>query len=299
MLETKESVSGQEEVFDRDDDEDAGEPSDVEEIQLADSNFTRLQSEDETNPDLAGAEGSSKDASEEEVDDDGVTDDELAAFDAKLAQALKTKPLGEDPAHNDSGESTDEDMNDEQMEAVDAQLVEIFKERKKITSTKSLKKDAKETIINFKCRVLELLEIFVKQQHASVLALDILLPLLRTIRSTMSKSVSGKACELIRDYARLCKGKQVPHAEDKDAMLEVLHSVHSEAMKEGSNAFTSACSQASLLIVRVLAAQDRANLRQVVAAYSSTQERLLFDPQCKVKVSFFLDWLNWCAQARI
>ncbi len=265
---------------------------------MADASITQLQIEDEAGSDLADAEGSSKDASGEENDDNGVSDDELAAFNAKLAQALRTKPLAEDRASNDSGDSTDEDMNDEQMAAVDAQLVEIFKERKRITSKKSQNKDAKETIINFKCRVLELLEILIKQRHASALALDILLPLLRVIRTTTSKLVSSKACDLMKDYARFCKGKHVPDVKDKDAILDLLHSVHNEAVKEGSNAFTNACSQASLLLVRILAAQDRENLRQVVAAYASIQERLLFDPQCKVKISFLVDWLNWCAQAR-
>ena len=248
--------------------------------------------------DGSGSDAIDTEDSEEDMDDDNAADEELAAFDAKLALALGTKPSGEDPVSDDSANSTDDEMNDEQMEAIDAQLVQVFKEREKITSPKSQKKDAKETFVNFKCRVLELLEIFIKQQHASALALDLLLPLLRVIRNTTSKLVSRKACDLIKDYARLCKGKTVPDVEVRIPLMDMLHSIHSEAMKEGSNAFTSACSQASLLIVRVLAAKDRENLRQVTATYAGTQERLLFDPQCKVKVSFFLDWLNWCAQAR-
>ena len=282
-------MSGQEEIFDRDDDQSAGDTSDVEEIEMADAEFNQLQAENKVG---------SKVTSEEESDDDHSVDEELAAFNAKLAQALGTRPPGEDLATNASDEMTDEGMNDEQMEAIDAQLVEVFKERKKVTSKKSEKKDAKETIINFKCRVLELLEIFIKQQHASALALDLLLPLLRVIRNTTSKLVSSKACDLVRDYARACRGKNVPDDENKNSLLDVLHSIHQEAMKEGSNAFTGACSHASLLIVRVLATQDRENLRQVTATYATTQERLLFDSQCRVKVSFFIDWLNWCAQAK-
>ena len=259
---------------------------------MADADRNALHVKDDAGSDVTDTEDY------EEADDDDAADEELAAFDAKLALALGTKPAGEDLASDDNGESTDDDMNDEQMEALDAQLVQVFKEREKATSQKSQKKDAKEAIINFKCRVLELLEIFIKQQHNSALALDLLLPLLRVIRNTTSKLVSSKACELIKDYARFCKGKNVPEAEDTTPLLDKLHSIHNEAMKEGSNAYISACSQASLLIVRILAAQDRDNLRQVIATYASTQERLLFDPYCKVKVSFFLDWLNWCAQAR-
>ena len=297
MLETNESVSGQEEIFDRDDDEDAGDGSDVEEIEMTDADFSQLQAEDEAGSDISDPEKSSE-ITPEEASDDDATDDELTAFDAKLAQALGTKPPGADQVSNNSDESTDDDMNDEEMEALDAQLVAVFKERKKVTSKKSQRKDVKETIINFKCRVLELLEIFIKQHHANTLALDLLLPLLRVIRNTTSKLVSIKACDLIKDYARFCKGKNIPSGGSKELLLELLHSVHSEAMRQGSNAFTYACSQASLLVVRVLAAEDRENLRQVTATYASTQERLLFDPQCKIKTSFFIDWLNWCAQAR-
>ena len=260
---------------------------------MPDADFDRLLVEDEADSDA----GDGKEPAEDS-DDDDTTDGELAAFDAKLALALGTRPPGDDLASNESGESIDEDMNDEQMEAIDAQLVQVFRERKKVTGQKSQKKDAKEAIINFKCRVLELLETFIKQQHASALALDLLLPLLRVIRSTTSKMVSSKACDLIREYARSCKGKNVPDAKNKAPLLDLLHSIHNEAAKEGSNTFTSACSQASLLLVRVLSAQDRNSLRQVTAIYASTQERLLFDPQCQFKVSFFLDWLNWCAQAR-
>ncbi len=297
MLETSESVSGQEEVFDRDDDEDAGDSFDIEEIEMTEAGFAQLQAEDEAGSDVSNVEESSNITSEEESDDD-ATDDELATFDAKLAQALGTKPPGEDQISNNSEESTDEDMNDEEMEALDAQLVVVFKERKKVTSKQSQKEDAKKTIINFKCRVLELLEIFVKQRHASTLALDLLLPLLRVIRNTASKLVSTKACDLVRNYARFCKGKNVPGGGSKEVLLELIHSIHSEVTMQGSNAFTNACSHASLLVARVLAAQDRENLRQITATYASTQERLLFDPRCKIKVSFFLDWLNWCAQAR-
>ena len=234
----------------------------------------------------------------QESDDDGTDDGELAAFEAKLAQALGTNPSGEDAGSRDDNESTDEDMNDEEMEAVDVQLAKVFKERKQATSKKVEKRNATETIVNFKCRVLELLEIFIKQRHASTLAINILPPLLVVIRTTTSKLVSNKACGLIRDHARLCKGKNVLRTEERDGMLDVLRSIHEEAAKDGSNAFTSACSQASLLLARVLAAQNSENLREVAATYAHTQERLLFDPQCKVKVSFFLDWLNWCAQTR-
>ena len=296
MLDTKENASGQEEIFDKDD-EDAEDAPDLEDLEIANAHSDQIGA-DEAGSDIPSSETPPIASSNEDTDDDNVDEGDLAAFEAKLAQALGTKPSGKDTESSNESESTSEDMNDEQMEALDAQLVKIFRERKKVTSKKHQLKDAKETIVNFKCRVLELLEIFIKQKYASPLSLDLLQPLLKVIRTTTSSLVSSKACGLIRDYARLCKGKNVPYNENKDAIFDVLHSVHDEATKEGSNAYTSACSQASLIVVRVLDTQDRENLRQVAATYARTQERLLFDPQCKVRVSFFLDWLNWCAQVR-
>ena len=189
-------------------------------------------------------------------------------------------------------------MDDDQMQALDEQLAKIFRERKIASSKKSQKKDAKEALINFKCRVLELLEVFIKEQHTNPLGLKLLIPFLTTIRVTKSNLVSKKACDLVREYTRLCKGKKVPNVEDPDTIFDLLAMIHAEAMREGSHAYASACSQASLLVVKVLVARDREYLRRVVLRYAATQERYMFDPKCKVKPAFFSDWLNWCNSAR-
>ena len=279
-------------MFEQDDDEEAAsEASDVEEVDMADAGSSSSPVEDSS--DEEDSNGSS-DSSEDDANGD---DDELAAFDAKLAQALGTRPGNKDLDAEDSS-SSDEDMDDEQMAALDEHLEKVFQERKKATNKKTEKKDAKETIVNFKCRVLELLEIYVKQQHANRLALSLLLPIMTTIRTTTSPLVSSKACNLMREYARFCKGNGVPGITDVDAIFGLLEAIHVEAMKEGSNAHASACSQASLLLVKVLVAHDRECLRRVVRIYGDTQEKTLFDASCKVKTSFFTDWQNWCTSAR-
>ncbi|KAL8699441.1 MAG: hypothetical protein Q9201_006006 [Fulgogasparrea decipioides] len=292
VLETKENLSGQDEMFEEDNEEGqstdgtSSGDSDVE-VETADANGV------EPSLDHTASEGS------EDTDDSEAEDnEELAVFDMKLAQALKTKPLNADPDAASDESSSDEDMDDEQMEALDDHIATMFKERKKIVSKKTQKKDAKETIVNFKCRVLELLEIFVKKRHVDILALELLMPLLTAIRSTTSSLVSGKACTVVRDYGRLCKGKAVPQIGDKSEIVKLLKAVHAEAMLESSNAHAGACSQASLLLVKILAAADRDNLRKVVKIYAGTQETMLLDPKCRVKMSFFTDWLNWCSTAR-
>ncbi len=242
-----------------------------------------------------------KDSDKEEVSIDGEdgseVDEELAEFDAKLAQALGVRTMEDG---NDDDQPMDEDMNDEQMEALDQHLETVFRERKKATSQKKQKKDAKETIVNFKCRVLDLLDIFIKHRHTSILSLDLLLPLLITIRTTNSPLVSSKACDLLRKYSQLCKKEKIQTSSgQKDALFTLLGGVHEQARTEGSNAYASACSTASLLLVKVLASQDQENLRRVLDVYGQTQEKALFDPKCRVKTSFFSDWLNWCSSAQL
>ena len=236
----------------------------------------------------------SGDIDEADSDDD---DDELAALNAKLAHVVGTRPGNEDVNEEDTS-SSDEGMTDEQMFELDASLENIFQERKKVTSKRSEKKDAKENIVNFKCRVLDLLEIYVKQEHHNDLALSLCLVLITLVRTTTSPAVSRKACDVMREYGRLCKGDGLPHIKDAKSVFVLLEAVHIEAMKEASNAHASACSQASLLLVRVLVAHDRECLRTVVKIYGATQESALFDSSCRVKTSFFTDWLNWCTSAR-
>ncbi|KAL8784603.1 MAG: hypothetical protein Q9213_003858 [Squamulea squamosa] len=295
VLEAKENLSGQNEMFEDEaghsSDASSTDGSDVEEIDMMNGNGTPASPDDENGSKLSRGSADNQDNSGEE-------DEELAAFEMKLAQALKTRPLnvGTDEAGNE--ESTDEDMDDDQMEALDEHIASMFKERKKVVSKKKQKVDAKESIVNFKCRVLELLEIFVKMRYTDVLALDLLVPLLTVTRTTTSSLVSGKACNVVRDFSKLCKGQEVPRITDKAAIVKLLKEVHSEAMRESSNAHTSACSQASLLLVKVLVANDRENLRVVVKVYGDTQISLLLDPKCRVKTSFFTDWFNWCNTAR-
>ena len=287
-MQTKENQSGQDEIFDQEDEDGlVDSESEVEEVDLAQIGSRNSSAGEESDEGLGSTDA---------TDSDGKGD-ELAALNAKLASIVGTRPGNEDLDAEDSS-SSDEEMTDEQMFEMDGSLENIFREQKKVTSKKDDKKDAKENMINFKCRVLDLLEIYVKQEHGNGLAFSLILPTLISIRTTTSPLVSRRACDVMREYARFCKGNAVPKIEDTESVFVLLEAVHVEATKEGSNAHASACSQASLLLVRVLVAHDRESLRRVVKVYAATQESVLFDSSSKVKTSFFTDWLNWCTTAR-
>ncbi|KAK4692559.1 DNA polymerase phi, partial [Lecanoromycetidae sp. Uapishka_2] len=145
VLETKENLSGQAEIFDQDEEmEDASLASDVEEVDTADAGSTSSSAK-------SSSEDNGADHTSDSADDSDGPDEELTAFDAKLAQALGTRPGNADLNAEDTS-SSDEDMDDEEMEALDEHLENVFKERKKATSKKTEKKDAKATVVNFKCR---------------------------------------------------------------------------------------------------------------------------------------------------
>lgn len=303
VLETKENLAGQMDIFeqDEDDDDDQDEEGGEEE-------------EDDDEESSSDADGTPSDV--EETSAVGSDDDEeLAAFEAKLAQALGTRPGREDADASDNNSSApssapSSDMNDSDMEALDMQLTTVFRERKKlITNTASKKKQhkaARTNMIDFKCRILDLLSIFIKTQLHTTLALTILLPVLTLLRTTSSPLIIKKSRNLIQEYARRARGKKLPTLSTtttEDDIFPLLRAVHGELaqQKRSSNAHTAACSQASLLLVRVLVrhhGNDRERdecLQRIDRMYADTKKKVVVLD--KVRKTFFEDWDHWCASA--
>lgn len=292
MLEAKETISGQQDVFEQVDDETVH-------SEQSDEDMSDVEVVDAPNGDLGSDHHTaSSDSGLQESEVGDGKDAELAEFDAKLAQALGTRRLDQDLAIEED-ESSDEGMDDDQMAALNAQLETVFKERKKATTNKNKRKDAKEAVVIFKSRVIDLLEIYVKQQYLNPLALELILPLLTLIRATTSKQVSEKSCKLIREYSKLYKLKdRISGEPDIVANASLLmDDIHTAVLEEGSNAYGSACSQASLLVAKVIITNG-GKPEIVVQKYAATQEKFLTDPTCHVRTSFFSEWLNWCTSAR-
>ena len=294
ILAKKETLSGQQDLFDQEaegeegDDVDMEDASDVEVLDASD--VAEDNSED----------GSENEDGDEEDEDDGEDDEELARFENLLAEALKTsKPNGADATEQDDSDD-DEDMDDEEMMALEPHLTKIFQERKKISSKKKEKKDAKETMLNFKNRVLDLLSIFVKQQYASPLALHLVLPLTHLVRTTSSQQVATKTFDLLKLYFDTCRNKKItPVPEDVDELWDALRAIHAEALKgSSSKVYAHACSRSSLFIVRVLVAADRKNYAAAEAIYSASRVQWWTNTKCSLPVSFFVEWDNWSNETR-
>ncbi|KAJ8123846.1 hypothetical protein ONZ43_g297 [Nemania bipapillata] len=280
MADAAESGSDSE-VSDEDEISEIG--SDVEFVTL---NGADITADGDTNEEQDGDDQDKEDGEEEEPEDA-----ELAALDDALAKVLNSHRLDKDQDAESSDD--DSDMTDSEMMALDEKLVDVFKHRIKNTKRKNEKKDAKETVILFKHRVLDLLNIYVKQEASNPLAFSLLLPLLELIRTTSAKPLANKAMNILTDLSKSSKkirnkGVQV----DTEAQFKMLMDIHRAASKDMSHAFGKAASTASLLVSSSLWAADQANVDRINAAYAQT----FADCQrgtIKMQGAFFSDWVNW------
>ena len=257
-------------------------------------NMMDVDGEEDSDVEVIDGKGDEASSNGEEEDDENVAD-----FESKLAEALGTHRADKDLGEQSSGEDSDADMNDDEMENVDQQLTKVFQARRQELSKKKDKKDAKENMINFKNRVLDLLEIYVKKCHSKVLALDLLLPLLRLIRRTSVNQISNKANSVLREYTKLCKGAAVPKpSESEEDIWQLLKEIHQEAMRSGPTMHASGSSQASILVVKVLVTNNKKSISGVVDRYAETRKEQLTSTKCHVQPNFFTDWNNWCVNSK-
>ncbi|MDA4132561.1 MAG: DNA polymerase V family protein, partial [Thaumarchaeota archaeon] len=178
-----EGAKGQQALFNIEDEmmEDAEEDGTASDNDDADDDESELDSDVEIvdleesaggDEDEEGDDGS--DDAEETHEDTDEDDDmeqlrDLEALDDALAKVLGSHRLDKDAEAESSDE--DEDMSDSEMMALDDKLASVFKQRIKRAGNKNKEnKNAKETVVNFKNRVLDLLDIYVHEQAGNPLA---------------------------------------------------------------------------------------------------------------------------------
>jgi DNA polymerase phi len=293
VLETKEGLDGQAELFDNEDDED--DDGDEDEDAL-DSDVEMLSNPGAASDDEDDSDIEILSASEDEDDSDAEATERNEEEVRKLEAALQTvlaAPAGEDS-------DSDADMDDEAMLALDEKISQIFAKRKQVANKKSQKKEAKELIVNFKAKILELLEIFVKTAPESPLALEVLLPCLVLARATRDQKLQDRAIAVVRTFAHHSKREGVPRIpkDELERPLELLGFVHEEAAKGGTKARRAACSSASILLCRTIVASDPDKFDAATAAYSATMARWVQDPRLGIDNSFFSDFVGWAGSVR-
>lgn len=296
VLSTTENWRGQQELFEEAPEtmEDGDESDDASDVEIVDGHVVNGEDDDDD-----------ESSSDTETSDAGDEDDQ-EALDAALAQALgtKTRADGEDASDSDA------DMTDSEMLELDNKLVEIFKQRKNHDSGKKNtddRKQAKVHVINFKRRVLDLLEIYIKQQAGTETSFSLLTPLLRLINSSQDKSLVSRCQELISTFAKSAKnpkelafsGRPFQHPDPATfprTGLRLLKAVHEEAALATTNASAKAYSSTSSLVASAIYRIDEdptSALQAIAKIYHKTQLRWLAGDTA-IKPGFFIDWVNWC-----
>ncbi|RGP62041.1 DNA polymerase v [Fusarium longipes] len=304
-LSSNESTKGQKELFNTgedemevDEDEDDEEGTDADE---EDNSDIEIDSDVEF-IDINEANDESGDEDEDEDEEDDGDDENKGEFDKPedldnaLEKILKSHRLDKD-VEAESSES-EGDMSDSEMFAIDEQLAAAIKPRiqDRTNDSKKQKKEAKQSVVNFKHRILDLLDIYVRNEPFSPLAFPLLPPLLGLMRTTSTKALASRACDIILNYQKTLKkarsNREKVELPDQEDLLGVLLEIHEAVGQDNAHAYAKACSAASLIVVSVLFAADKDNIKKIIGIYSKTWENWLLR-ETKPQSSFFLDWYNW------
>ncbi|ORY76630.1 DNA polymerase V [Protomyces lactucae-debilis] len=262
--------------------------------------------DDEMEDEEDAAESESEEEEEQDDNEQTEADRELdAALIAALGPAAQQKRKAE--AIEDEDDSSNEElMDDDAMLKMDAHLENIFKRRKSATSAQAAKrqdaKQFKQSTIQLKSKVLDLLEIFIRENGSGVLVMLCVLPILNAAKSTSDVALADKARNLVKQ--KLTKLKTLPQLDEQgiSEAWTTLQEVHRLAGLSPTPPFAAMASQCSTLLAKVLLHSApnnaKATMRLLIDQYASSQAQWMSKKRSAYGAAFFTDFTNWCAQYR-
>ncbi|CAR28288.1 ZYRO0F00440p [Zygosaccharomyces rouxii] len=227
----------------------------------------------------------------------------------------------DDDEEDEEEDEEEESMDDEQMMKLDEQLSQIFKRRKEalsgVTTGNERKvevKEARENVITFKHRIVDMLEAYIK--HADRIALQdnndeanskdtfknlflFVEPMIRCLQLTLDKPLADKISKLLKGRLYKIKISAFKGAIDSKRLLEQLEVTHKALLTSKPGQFPalyfSTCSTTSLFLGKVLVennSEDPAiSYGQMIDLYAdTTKEWLLIG---KFGANVFADFHNW------
>ncbi|KAH3672052.1 hypothetical protein WICMUC_004453 [Wickerhamomyces mucosus] len=310
VLNTKENKEGEKALFegeDEDEDEDEDEEDDEKE---------ELDDDDNSGDDEIESGSDSDDADDDDDDDDESNDEEDEEVDdinevekktnVALAEALKVPYNGEIFLSSDDEDiSSEESMDDEQMMQIDDHLSKIFKQRQDalnnvMTGNKRKQEvsDAKVNILNFKNRILEMLEIYVKKTSENELILSMILPLLNALKLTLDKNLGSKIHKLLK--LKICKIKNINIKNfNRIELLEILNQIHKDMLKSTNIVdYNLSCSQCSIFLSKQILQIDEDNIGEIIELYCSLLKNWFKKKNSRLTSSTFFDFINWLNSKR-
>lgn len=165
-------------------------------------------------------ENETEDEEEDEEDDDNSDVDPVLR--SRVEEAFRSTGMMDD----DDEDEDDTVMDDDQMAQLDDKLAEIFQQH---TSSKRKEREwiERDTAL-FHNKILDLLDIYAKEQSGNILVLRLVTPLLALARGSgdTSQQVANRASQILRQ--RLCKSKDLPHGDnwDVEEVVSELNDTH-------------------------------------------------------------------------
>ncbi|KAI5965362.1 POL5 [Candida pseudojiufengensis] len=316
ILVAKENKEGQKSLFENDDE------MELDEEEEDDDDNDRAGDSEEAEEDEEEDEEDEEDDEEEEEEEVNNTMTDLdKETNLKLAEALgiPTKETGEvkfdelsdyNDSSNDEYES--DSMDDEQMMAMDDQLSKIFKERQDILneSTKNSGNkrqkevmEAKENMIFFKNRILDLLEVFNKVNPNSEYNLKFIEPIITLVNLTLDKNLGLKAHKFLK--TKISKTKISPSSiKNKEQFInfamDLIKNLQLQANStKSTNQSVYACyNQSCIILAKNILILDSSKLNEVIDIYATSMKNWATSSSSKIQPSLFFDFINWLNDKR-
>ncbi|XP_018408889.1 PREDICTED: myb-binding protein 1A [Nanorana parkeri] len=231
-------------------------------VVVTDEKGQKMQSsvdeEEESGSDEDSAmEDDQEEENKESEDEENLSDQDVNdVFRKQLMDVLHAGKAAE-------GEDSDDDLDDETMMALDENLSTLFAEQKKrIQAKKDEKAKVRQEKIlrrDFKTKVLDLVEMFVKKQSNSPLVFNIMEPLITVIERSMNSETNQQEQDFLRKTADifmndLCKNKYYCKdvSELKDSLHDMMERFVKRAAKQSDSSVALYCFSASLYLFKVL-----------------------------------------------
>ncbi|ODV89165.1 hypothetical protein CANCADRAFT_134429 [Tortispora caseinolytica NRRL Y-17796] len=253
-------------------------------------------------------EGDEDDDDEEEEEEEEDEDDRILK--EKLANALRIPEANihsseivsgsESEAEGQSSDDEEDLMDDAQMMALDETLSSIFREtvgKKKSMSRKKESQKARENVVQFKLRVIDLLDIYFKVASPGVdITLKVLKAVIELIGATNDRVVADKARGLVR--TRICKIRPIPVLEDEEVVEEVvnetLRPILTMAVRPSNPGQCAAAAQASVFVSRIIIGEkaDQKRSSAIGACYGEALSKFIEKPVNGASAAF-LELVNF------
>ena len=233
-----------------------------------------------------------EDQDEQESGDEGEQDDAQdvdPVLRHRVEEALRDGGLAEtdDEEDEEPVDTGEQDLNDEQMSQLDDKLAEIFRQH---TSRAKQREEEKRDMALFHNKLLDLIEIFAKEQGGSPLLIDVVPPLYALVRDAkdVSQQVATRASQILR--TRICRAKQTPSGvRDAAAVQKQLAAMHQAVRAPQDGALAELTSAVCHFYTKVLLRQGKPHAQATIDAYDATLADFLQRKTSAVRPAFLLD----------